>query len=205
MQSTTVISIVGCGGKSTLLKHLATTLPYKKTLVTTSTKMYKSQLDFANFINPTTFELPGIYALYNSLDAEKCSSIEYESLLQTYKLFDLVIIEADGCKCLPIKLSNREKEPVIYDFTTHTIGVINLNYLDTSINNSNTFNYKLTNETTYSKQAIDNFINNPNGLFKNSYKEKIICYIKDNTYEFKLDKQCNSTYELLNLLRIKKN
>ncbi len=185
MQSTKVISIVGCGGKSTLLKHLATTMPYKKILVSTSTKMYKSQLDFANFINATTFESPGIYALYNSLDNEKCSSIGYEKLLQIYKQFDLVIIEADGCKCLPIKLSNRDKEPVVYDFTTETIGVINLNYLNIELDNRNTFNYDLTNETTYSKQAIDTFINSKDGLFKNSYGKKLVCYINQDKYEFK--------------------
>lgn len=185
MQSTIVISIVGCGGKSTLLKYLATKLPFEKVLVTTSTKMYKSQLEFANFINPTTFEESGIYAIYNSLDDEKCSSIGYENLLQIYKLFDLVIIEADGCKCLPIKLSNRDKEPVIYDFTTHTIGVINLNYLNTILSNENTFNFELTKETTYSKQVIDNFINDTDGLFKNSNGNCIVCYIKDENYEFK--------------------
>lgn len=185
MQSTIVISIVGCGGKSTLLKYLSKTFPYKKILVTTSTKMYKKQLEFADYINHTTYENPGIYAIYKEFDEEKCTSIGYENLLKIHKLFDLVIIEADGCKCLPIKLSNRENEPVIYNFTTHTIGIINLDFLNVPLNVNNTFNYEITKETTYSKRAIDDFIYNKDGLFKNSCGEKIVCYVKDNKYEFK--------------------
>ncbi len=186
MQFPIVISIVGCGGKSTLLKYLATALPYKKILVTTSTKMYKDQLNFANFINVTSYEKTGIYAFYNSVNKQKCCSIGYDKLKTITANFDLVIIEADGCNCRPIKLANREKEPVVYDFTTHTIGVINLNYIDTILNSTNTFNYDLTTESAYSKEAIETFIANRNGLFKNSYGRRIICYIKDTTYEFKL-------------------
>ncbi len=189
MQSTKVISIVGCGGKSTLLKHLAIKYKneHKKVLITTSTKMLISQLQFADFINTNNYTNQGIYAVYNKLDDIKCQGIDYKQLTTIYHNFDIVLIEADGCACKLGKLANRETEPVVRDITTETIGIINFKILNQKVTTDNTFNYHLTNEKEYNIDIIYNYILNKKGLFKNSIGEKTVCIITDNYNFLKVD------------------
>lgn len=194
MHYTKIISIVGCGGKSTLLKNLALNSNHNKILVTTSTKMLKSQLSFADYINEYDVRKDGIYAYYNNFSDSKCSAIDTNKLESLIRNFDLVLIEADGCRNKLGKLTNREFEPNILDISTTTVGIVNLSILNQKVSEKNTFNFDLTTKETYSAENIFEYINDENGLFKNSKGNKILCLIKDDYHFINLDDNFESNY-----------
>ncbi len=130
-----VVCCIGAGGKTSLMFHLAGEAKEKgcRVLVTTTTKIFipdANQYDaldlsgqlFANDLAPT----PGIFVGGRSSSiAGKIRSAERDLLAMQQKLFDLVLIEADGAAGKPIKGWN-VTEPVIPEFTTKTIGIVDI-------------------------------------------------------------------------------
>lgn len=127
-----VVSIAGCGGKTTLMWSLARHYRNEKVLVTTSTKIgrppshaYDSITDadeIARLLPPETVA-PGVHlagTLYDEFAHVK--SLPLADLGALCPHFDKIFIEADGSKLLPVK-GWAEHEPVIPDFTTLTIGI----------------------------------------------------------------------------------
>ena len=127
-----VISIVGSGGKTTLLKQK--TLEYrrqgKKVFVTTSTHMS---------IEPDTLlsDDPDViiqhlenygYVMAGVEDHHKIKELSYPTYEAVCRHADVVLVEADGSKHLPIKFPNAT-EPVIYDNTDKIIIVCGLHAL----------------------------------------------------------------------------
>ena len=125
-----IIAFVGSGGKTTLLKKMAADFRKdgKSVLVTATTHM---------FIEPETLltddpeeiirELKEKgYAMAGVPEGEKIKSLSDETFRKVCDYADVVLVEADGSKRLPLKFPN-STEPVIPENTDEIIVVCGLN------------------------------------------------------------------------------
>ena len=94
--------------------------------------------------------------------------------------FDYILIEADGAKEKQLKGWN-EFEPVIYEKTTKTVGIIDIQSFGMVINEDNIHRSKIFCEITGAKQGetvklehLSKLIMHPQGLFKGAQGEKIL-------------------------------
>ena len=124
-----VISVVGSGGKTTLIHKLADEYRSmgKRVFVTTSTHMYIEEdtilsCDADEIIK--SLEETG-YAMAGSKDGEKITALPYEIYLKVCDFADIVLVEADGAKKKPVKYPD-DTEPVIYDNTDEIVVVCSL-------------------------------------------------------------------------------
>lgn len=121
-----VISIVGSGGKTTLLKRLAQEYQDqgKSVFVTTTTHMYTEE-DTLLTDDPQviihTLQQTG-YAMAGLPTGEKICALSAETYTAVCRYADVVLVEADGSKHLPLKFPN-QTEPVIPDNTDQIIVV----------------------------------------------------------------------------------
>ena len=142
-----IISITGAGGKTSLMASLALALSKKgRVLCTTSTKIAMPDKGFDRIF--TSFveyfddkdsmslclgeKVPGV---------DKLSSIGYENLQKIKDDFDYVLIEADGCRNLPLKFWYTY-EPVIYDFSTKVIGILPVKIMGKAASPDFIYNYE---------------------------------------------------------------
>ncbi|MDR1654468.1 MAG: putative selenium-dependent hydroxylase accessory protein YqeC [Treponema sp.] len=109
-----VITVIGSGGKTSLILHLAEQSRGKKVLVTTTTRMYIPK------------EMKGV-CVAGKLNGEsgKLESLPLNELKEISSRFDLVLIEGDGSRELPLK-AWAEWEPVVPPWTDLSIGIIPL-------------------------------------------------------------------------------
>lgn len=128
-----IYAIVGAGGKTTYIKNMAKKYHQqgKKVLVCTSTHMYIEKdtccSDNAEEII-TRLEKDG-YVTAGIAKNDKIGPLSMETYLEVCKHCDVVLIEADGSKHLPLKYP-REKEPVIYDNVDTIVIVCGLHALN---------------------------------------------------------------------------
>ncbi len=164
-----IISIIGAGGKTSLMFELAKQLvrSKKKVLTTTTTKIFlpepwqtpetliandvendvekliqkaKSTLNsFNHFSAGSSHDLTS-----NKLKGFKPETIE---LLWQAKLFDWIIVEADGAKQKPLKASGPH-EPVIVKETTHLIYVAGLDAVGKTLNEKHVHRAKIFSNNT---------------------------------------------------------
>ncbi len=131
-----IISITGSGGKTTLLTLLSSAYREmgKSVLITTTTKIQSPKLYSFNqdayFLDEKDMLLHEVkkgevvfFAERHIMDPKKCIAPRLEVLNALLPKFDVVIIEADGAKGLPLKL-HTERDPVIIKQTTTTIAVM---------------------------------------------------------------------------------
>ncbi|GMO50289.1 MAG: selenium cofactor biosynthesis protein YqeC [Termitinemataceae bacterium] len=146
-----VISIVGCGGKTSLMWSLSSAYKTKKVLVSTTTHIQKPPASsglYNQFLsynegseNEIDFECrapcSGV-TLSLSYDTNLCKykSLPLESLESFINHFDLCILEADGSRSKPIK-GWADYEPVIIKRTTITVGILPVNAVGLSANEEN--------------------------------------------------------------------
>lgn len=127
-----IISIVGSGGKTTLLKKLATDYRAegKKVFVTTTTHMYIEEdtllTDDADTIISALREKGFVMA--GIPQGEKIKALSRETFDAVCKQADVVLVEADGSKHMPLKFPNAT-EPVIPENTDEILVVCGLNAL----------------------------------------------------------------------------
>lgn len=132
-----IICLVGAGGKTTIMYELANYYASlgKKVLVTTSTHIWKPKQGYcADLAAVQILWNAGRYAVVGLEEAgtEKLVGLPQEKL-QLYKLeADVVLMEADGAKGKTCK-APRENEPVILPECDTVIGVIGLDALGCSI------------------------------------------------------------------------
>lgn len=183
-----IVSIVGAGGKSTLMYTLAKELRKEyRCLVTTTTKIYVPNKEQFDFMAVGTEEFKkirhngnnGIY-VYGSLVSEENKLIGVNLKELEDLCFQYVLVEADGSKRKPIKGWN-DTEPVICKSTTHTIGIISIEAMGNKINKDNVHRVKeflsITNTTeneTISEANMVSMIFDAKGLFKSSQGKKIL-------------------------------
>ena len=125
-----IIAVVGSGGKTTLIKKLAARYRSegKRVLVTTTTHMFLEEgtllTDDANAIiqvlNETGYVMAGIP------EGQKFKALSRKTFDAVCTCADVVLVEADGSKHLPLKYPNAA-EPVIPENTDEIIVVCGLN------------------------------------------------------------------------------
>jgi len=185
-----VVSIVGAGGKTTLMFSLARLLGRSaKVLVTTTTKIYvpdPGQYDYlaagsSDFEKYSSMPANGIYVYGSSVGEDnKLIGLEPADVDSLAPFFDYVLVESDGAKRKLIK-GWGEHEPVICSSTTHTVGVLNLNALGLTVDEENVHRavefMKITGAGLHEKITESHLISliyHKHGLFKNSRGERIV-------------------------------
>lgn len=127
-----IISVVGSGGKTTLIKKLASQYlsEGKTVLVTTTTHMFIEEetllTDDADLIIRALQE--NGYAMAGIPNDKKFQSLSKETFEKVKPYADVILVEADGSKGLPLKFPNAT-EPVIPEGTDEIIVVCGLNAL----------------------------------------------------------------------------
>ena len=197
-----VISFVGGGGKSTSMNVLAQEFKGmgNKVLITTTTMIsYPEHKANDEFI---LGELPKGYGpkegtitlIGKSILNEKIKGLEFIELQEIYNrnIFDIILIEADGAKRKPIK-APAAHEPMLPEFTNVTIGLIGLDSLGKSLDESNTHRPEILRDIfdvclphIINKDDIVKLIRNNNGLFKNAKGKRIVLLNKADREELKL-------------------
>jgi probable selenium-dependent hydroxylase accessory protein YqeC len=140
-----VICLVGAGGKTSLMFRLAQEARAQglKVLVTTSTRIRvpdPEQYDAIDLSGKLFAEQPvtnpGIYVggLPDSAPG-KMTGVREDLLAWRKKQFDLILIEADGSAGKPLK-GWKSTEPVIPEFTTGTIGIVDIQAIGQTISDS---------------------------------------------------------------------
>ena len=125
-----IITIVGSGGKTTLLKKLAEQYhdEGKTVFVTTTTHMFIEEdtllTDDPNAIIRALREKG--FAMAGVPDGEKIKALSKETFDAVCPYADVVLVEADGSKRLPLKYPNAS-EPVIPENTNEILVVCGLN------------------------------------------------------------------------------
>ena len=211
-----MISIVGAGGKTTLMFLLANELKNKgKVLVTTTTKIYNPSEEVDNLaLGEEGYKFlksindNGIYAYGEYInDENKLIGADVEILNGLTDSFDYILVESDGSKRKDLKAWNNN-EPVLSGITSNTIGVLSLKTINMEINNENIHRLKeftsLTNSKEGEKVNLDTLIEvifNKKGLFKEAIGEKVLFlnkvdYINEDTLNLFLDKIISKNKEI---------
>ncbi|MBS6195404.1 MAG: putative selenium-dependent hydroxylase accessory protein YqeC [Clostridiales bacterium] len=119
-ENTKCICAVGSGGKTSLLYRLAEEYRKigKKVLVCTTTKMFVPETDFVSGedagrvcrkLKKDGFAVTGVLT---ETDSEKFGPVRTEIWEEIYRYAEMVLVEADGSKRLPLKAPGKQ-EPVI--------------------------------------------------------------------------------------------
>ena len=129
-----IISVIGSGGKTTYIHELKDQYVSqgKTVLMCTTTHML---IEEDTLVDPSLDEIMDRIQIYghchagNRYDDKKISALDSNLLNQLKKMVDVILIEADGSKHLPLKYPN-ENEPVIDLDTDEIILISNLKGLD---------------------------------------------------------------------------
>ncbi len=180
-----MISVIGGGGKTTTIFKLASELKLlnKRVLITTTTAIYNPSKDLydnlvvldngqsieSNWENGTITVLGRCISLQNKLlgvDSDFLNNIFNKNF------FDIILVEADGSKERPIK-APASHEPVIPSFTSKAIGVIGVDALGKTIDESNVHRPEVFSRVTNSKigdtiteETIFRVVTSKDGLYK---------------------------------------
>ena len=162
-----VISVIGCGGKTSLIGLLAEKLHEKKVLISTTTKMYPmiTGAQCLGRLNPENGKL------------EALPDHELMGLIPNY---NVTLLEADGSRGLFCKgwLAN---EPVVPPYCTHTAGVVTMAAFGKPA--TETYIHRLPEflaltglkaGETITTEALETMTCSPNGMFKNSAGRKYL-------------------------------
>lgn len=195
LENPEIISIVGAGGKTSLLNGLAQELKSlgKKVLSTTSTRIFKpSNMDyfFLGEIPEDFIPRSGTITCYGDhVKGGKLIGVNMEHINKIINrhIFDYVLIEADGANHKPFKAPALH-EPVISQASTKTIGVIGLDSIGRVLNESDFHRPKLISELIEKEfgevVVVDDIIKvvlHQDGTFKSSVGEKILVLNKVNS------------------------
>ena len=163
-----VISVIGCGGKTALIKLLAASCPDKKILISPTTKMFP--------VNTQNADFKGVY----NEKTGKAEALPPEKLAELIPNYDISLLEADGSRGKLCK-GWSEAEPVIPEYSTHTIGIVPITVLGKNATKENVHNLPQFLELTGLKEGgcitedtLQNMIFAPNGMFKNSAGKRVL-------------------------------
>lgn len=190
LNKASMISIVGAGGKSSLMYFLAEELRGEnKVLITTTTKIYmpqKEQYDYIaigqkSFTNLKQSKNKGIYVYGSSINNEnKIIGPTVLELESESPYFDYILVEADGAKGKAIK-GWKDTEPIICSNTEKTIGVLSLEVIGKNIEEATVHRVEefinLTGTLKNEKitlQNLSSLVFHPKGLFKDSRGERVL-------------------------------
>jgi len=185
-----VVSIIGAGGKTTLMFALAeqARIRHARVLVTTSTKILipePSQYDLLDLsggcfhgidIQPARIYVAGL----PDRMPKKMTGCRNNILFAQKDVFDLLLIEADGAACKSLK-GWHSREPVVPDFTSHTIGVLDISTVGQSMTDRLVHRPEIFSNLTgcrrYEKislQHLHRLLVHPQGLFARAVGKRIL-------------------------------
>ena len=133
MDSAKRIAVIGAGGKTTTLSKLAGLHRAERVLLTTTTHIFPFSPPVCDrlCIAPTAEEImqalayPGVVCAGVPSKNGKLTGLSEEILQAASQSADWIFYEADGAKCLPLKL-HADTEPVILPGTAHCFIVAGL-------------------------------------------------------------------------------
>lgn len=188
-----VISLVGAGGKTTLMFALSHELAtYEKVVVTTTTTkiftpsssdtpyllLSREQKKIFDFILKNGNKLRQLTLASEKLaNSGKLKGINPELVSQLIKLDPVIyiIVEADGAACRPLKAPNPEFEPVIPRSSTLAIPVVGIDALGCRLSEENVFRSEIASKLTglspgeaVSANTIVTLILHPSGIIRGS-------------------------------------
>jgi probable selenium-dependent hydroxylase accessory protein YqeC len=181
-----VVAVVGCGGKTSLIELMADRLREKKVLISTTTKIFPPKMK--DIMLCETLRQCGDHeprtgvqcmGILNRVSG-KLEALPETLLAELQPRYDVVLLEADGSRGLPCKgwLAN---EPVVPPYCTHTVGLITMNALGkqagkTTVHRLPEF-FALTGigeGRTITSAALEAMVCDPNGMFKNSAGQRYV-------------------------------
>ncbi len=150
-----VISLVGAGGKTTLMYRLAKELflSGKRVVTTTTTKILEPRPEETNFLFVDSDEKRIKDFVWGHLDQHRHLTVARERLgsgklrgvspdfvnkLWNFDKIDMIIVEADGAAGRPVK-APREWEPVIPTATTLIVAILGVDGVGRELNEENAF------------------------------------------------------------------
>ena len=183
------VCIVGAGGKTSLMFLLAAEGASigLRTLVSTTTKMFipeSTQCDDID-LTGTGFighypDSPGVYVAGRPVTLFKMQGLADYILYENAQHFDLVLLEADGAARKPLK-GWLDTEPVIPAWTTHTIGVVDIQTIGKTVSEELVHRLDCFSLLTGANDGdvvrldhLDKLITHKNGLFLHSSGKKIV-------------------------------
>jgi len=184
-----IISIVGAGGKTTLMFRLAKELVIqgRNVLTTTTTKILEpssnetsfvlidqNEEKIKNFILENIDDYHHITICSERLPFGKLKGISPDLVddLSECRNVDAIILEADGAARRPIK-APRETEPVIPSRTTMVIAILGIDGVGARLTDENVFQAERVSNLTgipigenLTEEAISILMTHPEGVFK---------------------------------------
>lgn len=185
-QDKQIISLIGSGGKTSLMWYLANCFRKETVLVSTTTKIGKSKQSLYDYFYSKDFaqiglDGPGITLAGICIEGGNKLSAPPQTILRTFSRFDKIFLEADGSKQLPLK-GWETFEPVVIPETTTTIGVVPISVLEKIIDQSTIHRLPLFLEAVGANQGdiikertLAAIISSPNGLWQKSQGQQILC------------------------------
>ena len=183
------ISLVGAGGKTTLMFRLAKELVHngKKVVTTTTTKILEPALEETRslFVHPDEGKIKDFVGRYlnlyhhitiaqERLGSRKLKGVSPNLVDELWNLEEIntVIIEADGAAGRPVK-APREREPVIPSSTTLVVAILGVDGLGKVLNEENVFHPEQVSKMTgipmggrITDEAMATLMVHPNGICK---------------------------------------
>lgn len=182
-----IVSITGSGGKTSLMERLGQELKEDgRVLITTSTKIKRpinKDIDyiFDSFDQYEKIRDKKSLLALGELNPEnnKFSSISEEELKGIKDDFDYILIEADGCRNLPLKMW-KSYEPVIYNISNKVISVFSAKVIGKRIQKEFIYNFDefkdLIQENFVSKEVFLKLIESDPGPFGDFKGEKFVFF-----------------------------
>lgn len=187
LQGQQVISLIGSGGKTSLMWYLANCYRNKKVLVSTTTKIGRSNECLYDFFYSDHFSDLGKDGVGITLagtvtaNGYKLGSLPLTDVQAACQCFDKVFLEADGSKQLPLK-GWETFEPVILPETTITIGLVPISVLGRTIDRNTIHRLELFLRATgahegglITEEILAEIIASPTGLWSKSCGQRILC------------------------------
>jgi len=125
VQARDIISVVGCGGKTSLIKRLAIENAGAGVLICPTTQITTAEMVIHSDIT-----------YMGCLKGDKLHAASLEEIHERSHSFPITLLEADGSKGLSLK-GWASYEPVIPAYTTLTIGVVSVQATGLSANPNN--------------------------------------------------------------------
>lgn len=184
------VSLVGAGGKTTLINKLTESLRRKKKILVSSTTAFiKPEItmyDFMDYAYHKDYDLgsinrPGIYIIGKGKNLEDLVfGMTNEDIEPIAGSFDHSIIECDFSNGRPLK-GFRDHEPNIPSTTDVTVGIVDIQSLGLVVNSANIHHLDKYLELTESSirslvtiRHLTKIINDKMALFKNAVGKKVL-------------------------------
>lgn len=186
LSGTERVCIIGCGGKTSLMLHLADVFRPKRVLLTTTTHIRRPDDAYCDrFFDADIHEVtplsPGISVLGRvEHHTGKLSAVPPDKLKTWAAQADLVLIEGDGSRGLPLKGWNSD-DPVVPEWTTVTVGVVTVWSVGMPATEDIVFRLpvfcRLTGAEAEKPVTVDHIaamVASKDGLFKNAVGRRIL-------------------------------